>query len=290
MEKILKQYDYNPKSEEINATLAEIESNLESWRRNEVLYSCIGFTDLTTLKTEDTPSKVASLTEKVNNFKREFPDAPYPASICVYPNFASVIRDNLKVKGVDITTVAGCFPCSQSFLEVKELECRLAAENGANEIDIVLAHNSFLEGNYKAAAEEISSIRRVLPKEVVLKVILESGSLAEPEKIAAASYLAMEAGADFIKTSTGKQEPAATPQAAVVMCNCIKSYYHKSGRKVGFKPAGGISTTKDALTYYAIVESILGKEWLNKDLFRIGASRLVNNLLTDIKGTTVKYF
>ena len=136
MEKILKQYDYNPKSEEINATLAEIESNLESWRRNEVLYSCIGFTDLTTLKTEDTPSKVASLTEKVNNFKREFPDAPYPASICVYPNFASVIRDNLKVKGVDITTVAGCFPCSQSFLEVKELECRLAAENGANEIDI----------------------------------------------------------------------------------------------------------------------------------------------------------
>ncbi len=251
MEKILKQYDYNPKSEEINATLAEIESNLESWRRNEVLYSCIGFTDLTTLKTEDTPSKVASLTEKVNNFKSEFPDAPYPASICVYPNFASVIRDNLKVKGVDITTVAGCFPCSQSFLEVKELECRLAAENGANEIDIVLAHN---------------------------------------EKIAAASYLAMEAGADFIKTSTGKQEPAATPQAAVVMCNCIKSYYKKSGRKVGFKPAGGISTTKDALTYYAIVESILGKEWLNKDLFRIGASRLVNNLLTDIQGTTVKYF
>ena len=120
MEKILKQYDYNPKSEEINATLAEIESNLESWRRNEVLYSCIGFTDLTTLKTEDTPSKVASLTEKVNNFKSKFPDAPYPASICVYPNFASVIRDNLKVKGVDITTVAGCFPCSQSFLEVKQ--------------------------------------------------------------------------------------------------------------------------------------------------------------------------
>ena len=154
----------------------------------------------------------------------------------------------------------------------------------------MLAHNSFLEGNYKAAAEEISSIRRLLPKEVVLKVILESGSLAEPEKIAAASYLAMEAGADFIKTSTGKQEPAATPQAAVVMCNCIKSYYKKSGRKVGFKPAGGISTTKDALTYYAIVESILGKEWLNKDLFRIGASRLVNNLLTDIQGTTVKYF
>lgn len=283
-------YGCVPSESEVKDLLSGIEQNMEKWRRPEVLLACIGFTDLTTLKTEDTPSKVAAFTEKVNNLKNEFPQAPYPASICVYPNFASVIKETLNVSGVDITTVAGCFPCSQSFLEVKRLECRMAAESGANEIDIVLAHNSFLEGRYEDAAEEISQIRKDLGKDVTLKVILESGSLADPQKIAAASYLAMEAGADFIKTSTGKQEPAATPEAAVVMCDCIRNYWRATGRKIGFKPAGGISTTKDALTYYAIVETILGEEWLCRDLFRIGASRLVNNLLTDLEGRTVKYF
>ena len=189
--------------------------------------------------------------------------------------------------------VGGCFPASQSPLEVKILECVKAVEDGADEVDIVLALNAFLEGNYPEAEREIreigAAIRGVNPQ-VHLKVILETGALQQESLIREASFLAMEAGADFIKTSTGKMQPAATPEAARIMCECIREFHAKGGRKVGFKPAGGIATAEDAVCYYNIVKEILGPEWLNKQLFRFGASRMANNLLSALEGKEVKYF
>ena len=239
--------------------------------------------------TTDTPAKVSSLAQKVNNFKNQFPEYPTPASICIYPNLGKYVRESLTAPDVNITVVAAVFPNAQSFIEVKTLECKMAVEQGADEVDIVLALNSFLAEDYQKAADEIKAIKAVIGDKH-LKVILETGALATPEKIAAASFLAMEAGADFIKTSTGKQEPAATPMAAIVMCECIKAFYNKTGKKIGFKPAGGMVAAKDALCYWAIVDTILGKEWLNKDLFRLGASRLANNILSELEQKTVSYY
>ena len=193
------------------------------------------------------------------------------------------------MEGVKVAVVAGGFPNSQTFLEVKLQECRMAVEQGADEVDIVLSLGKFLAGDLEVAANEIREIMKWIG-DSDLKVILESGALGGAENIAKASHLAMEAGADFIKTSTGKQEPAATPMAAIVMCNAIKEHYAKTGRKVGFKPAGGISTAKDAISYLAIVETILGKEWCTPQLFRIGASRLANNLLGALEQKTVGYY
>ena len=217
------------------------------------------------------------LAEKVNAFREAYPEWPLPASVCVYPNFASTVKDTRKCD-FNITVVSACFPSSQSFLEVKLKECELAVEQGADEVDIVLALNAFLAGDHEAAAEEIRQVRACIDavaakqgRKVHLKVILETGLLRKPEAIAEASFLAMEAGADFIKTSTGKVDVNATPAAAYVMCECIAKYHEMTGKKIGFKPAGGISTAADALCYYRIVDTILGKEWLNKNLFRFGA-------------------
>lgn len=246
--------------------------------------------DLTTLRIEDTPSYVKTLTDKVCRLAKEYPEYPLPASICVYPNFAPVVRDNRPSKDLHVTCVAGCFPASQSFLEVKVREVQLAIENGADEIDIVLALNAFLDGNEEEARREIREIRKVCSDGVVLKVILETGVLKTPELIRKASFLAMEEGADFIKTSTGKVPVNATPEAATVMCEAIKEYYARTGRKVGFKAAGGVSTAEEALQYYQIGESILGEEWMNKNLFRFGVSRLGNSLMSAIEGKEVKFF
>lgn len=275
--------------EQMENELKQITDNLSKWERPDVYAACIGLMDLTTLNSTDTPSKVGSMIDKVNQFPTYYPKYPSVAAVCVYPNFAKVVKTKLNDPGVRIAVVAGVFPSSQSFLEVKVAECKMAVEQGANEVDIVLALNHFLEGDYEAAAVEIRQIKKAIGK-VHLKVILETGALKTPEQIAKASNLAIEAGADFIKTSTGKMEPAATPEAAYVMCKCIKDYYKKSGRKIGFKPAGGIATPQDAILYYAIVDTILGKEWLNPELFRLGASRLANNLLTKLEGKTVNYF
>ena len=252
--------------------------------------------DLTTLKTDDTPASVTKLVDKVNAFGASYPGWPLPASICVYPNFAAVV-DKARKCDVNITVVSACFPSSQSFLEVKLRECELAVQQGADEVDIVLALNAFLAGDYETAAEEIRQVRACIDKvaesqnrHVHLKVILETGLLRTPEAIAQASFLAMEAGADFIKTSTGKVDVNATPAAAYVMCECIAKYYAATGKKVGFKPAGGISTAADALCYYSIVSSILGKEWLNKDLFRFGVSRVANSILSAVEQKTVSFF
>ena len=292
----LVKYGYAPDQETMGRALEMIVANLEAVASEQVYKDCFSMMDLTTLKTDDTPASVTKLVDKVNAFGTSYPEWPLPASICVYPNFAAVV-DKARKCDVNITVVSACFPSSQSFLEVKLRECELAVEQGADEVDIVLALNSFLAGDYETAAEEIRQVRACIDKvagrqnrHVHLKVILETGLLRTPEAIAQASFLAMEAGADFIKTSTGKVDVNATPAAAYVMCECIAKYHEATGKKIGFKPAGGISSAADALCYYSIVSSVLGKEWLNKDLFRFGVSRVANNILSSVEQKTISFF
>ena len=289
-------YGYAPDQEAMGRALEMIAANLDNMACEQVYKECFSMMDLTTLKTDDTPASVTKLVEKVNAFGASYPEWPLPASICVYPNFAAVV-DKARKCDVNITVVSACFPSSQSFLEVKLRECELAVEQGADEVDIVLALNAFLTGDYETAAEEIRQVRACIDKvaerqnrHVHLKVILETGLLRTPEAVAQASFLAMEAGADFIKTSTGKVDVNATPAAAYVMCECIAKYHEATGKKIGFKPAGGISSAADALCYYSIVSSILGKEWLNKDLFRFGVSRVANSILSTVEQKTVSFF
>ena len=297
MESLLEKYGYTPDAEEISKSLDVIAANIDNMTSDDVLIACLSMMDLTTLRTEDTPASVEKLVGKVNSFMTEYSDYPLPASICVYPNFASTVRKGLVSSDVHVTCVAGCFPSSQSYLEIKVRECEMAVENGADEIDIVLALNSFMCGDYESARAEIRAMRAAVDaagakagRKVVLKVILETGLLVAPEKIAAASFLAMEEGADFIKTSTGKVPVNATPVAAYVMCECIRKYYAATGRKVGFKAAGGISNAKDAVSYYMIAKTILGNEWMNRDLFRFGVSRLANSLISSIEHKNVVFY
>lgn len=245
--------------------------------------------DLTTLKSTDSPSSVAAFTERVNAFEEEHPELPNVAAICVYPNFAQVVRAVLEVSSVDIACVSGCFPSSQSFIEVKVAETALAVDGGADEIDIVLNLGNFLDGDYEEVCDEISE-QKAACRDARLKVILETGALKSAANIHAASVLSLYSGADFLKTSTGKEYPGASLEAAYVMCQCIKEYYEKTGRKVGFKCSGGVATTEEAVMYYTIVKEVLGEEWLSNEWFRIGASRLANNLLGDILGEEVKFF
>ena len=259
----------------------------------EIYKRILGMVDLTSLSSTDTHSKIAAMAGKVDCFHEMFPDYPYPASICVYPNFAKTVSLALSTDEVHVTVVGGCFPASQSTLAVKLAECTGAVTDGADEVDIVLALNAFLDKNNAEASLEIreigAAIRAIKPA-VVLKVILETGALQERALIEEASFLAMEAGADFIKTSTGKLSPAATPEAACIMCACIKDYHARTGRMVGFKPAGGITTPEEALVYWNIVADTLGEAWLDKRYFRFGASRMANNLLSALEGWEVKYF
>lgn len=290
-------YDYAPDRERILALTDKAFELCESFLTPEVLKECFSFMDLTSLHSTDTVSSVENLTKKVNALNEKFPSYPLPASICVFPDFASVVRDTRNCSDVHVTAVAGCFPASQSFPEVKALECRMAVENGADEVDIVLALNHFIAKNYDAASDEIALMRKTVDdaavaqgRKAVLKVILETGLLSTPELIAEASFLAMEAGADFIKTSTGKVEVNATPASAVVMCECIRKFYEKTGRKVGFKAAGGISNARDAVNYYIIGKTILGDEWMNRNYFRFGVSRLGNSLISAAEQSEVAYF
>ncbi len=260
------------------------ENNTEEVKK--FLFNCI---DLTTLNTTDSDESVMRFTEKVNQFDNEFPDLKNVAAICVYPNFAQVVKDTLEVEGVNIACVSGGFPSSQTFTEIKIAETAMAVADGADEIDIVIPVGAFLNGDYETMGEEIMELKETC-KEHHLKVILETGALKTASNIKKASILSMYSGADFIKTSTGKQQPAATPEAAYVMCQAIKEYYEQTGNKVGFKPAGGINTVNDALIYYTIVKEVLGKEWLSNELFRLGTSRLANLLLSEIKGEELKFF
>ena len=293
----LQKYGYTPVEAEVASRIQAVSAGLDALSNPEVLKRCFSLMDLTTLKTNDTVASVCKLVDNVTRLKAEYPDYPLPASVCVYPNFASVVRERRCSPQLHVTTVSSCFPSAQSFLEVKVRECILAVRGGADEVDIVLALNAFLAGDYAAASREIEEMKRAIDTEaaaqgrqVVLKVILETGLLGSLENIAEASFLAMEAGADFIKTSTGKVEVNATPEAAVVMCSCIRAFWQKTGRKVGFKAAGGISNAHDALLYYGIGAAVLGEDWVEKDHFRFGVSRLGNSLMSEIEQKTVKFF
>lgn len=245
--------------------------------------------DLTTLSTDDSVSSVAAFTKRVNDFDNDYPQLKNVAAICVYSNFAEVVKTHLDVPGVDIAVVAAGFPSSQTFQAVKVADVALAVEAGANEVDIVMNVGLFRDQNYEDLSDEIIELKHTARK-AKLKVILETGALKTAADIKKASLLAMYSEADFIKTSTGKIYPGASLEAAYVMCSCIKEYYEKTGRKVGFKAAGGVRTAQEALLYYTLVKEILGDEWLNQDLFRIGASSLANNLLSAITGEETKYF
>lgn len=286
----LAKYNTNLNDAEVQARVAElIETKAAGNNTEEVkkfLFNCI---DLTTLSSSDSDESVMHFTEKVNQFDDEFPDLKNVAAICVYPNFAPIVKDTLEVDGVNIACVSGGFPSSQTFIEVKIAETAMAISQGANEIDIVISVGKFLSGAYEEMCDEIEELKAVC-KDNHLKVILETGALKSASNIKKASILAMYSGADFIKTSTGKQQPAATPEAAYVMCKAIKEYYQKTGRKVGFKPAGGINTVNDAVVYYTIVKEVLGEEWLSNEWFRLGTSRLANLLLSEIKGEKLKFF
>lgn len=286
----LAKYKTNLNDTDVQACVANLiekkvpENNTEEVKK--LLFNCI---DLTTLNTTDSDESVMRFTEKVNQFDDQYPHLKNVAAICVFPNFAEIVKDTLEVDEVKIACVSGGFPSSQTFIEVKIAETALAIADGANEIDIVISVGKFLSGDYETMCEEIQELKDTC-KESHLKVILETGALKTASNIKKAAILSMYAGADFIKTSTGKQQPAATPEAAYVMCEAIKEYHQKTGNKIGFKPAGGINTVNDALIYYTIVKEVLGKEWLNNKLFRLGTSRLANLLLSDIEGKEIKFF
>lgn len=274
--------------EDIQSELEEIRGIAAKNNSNEILETALSCIDLTTLNSTDTITSVAAFTEKVNGFQLAFPGIKNVAAICVYPNMAHTVKSTLKVPGIQIAAVAGGFPSSMTFTKIKIEEAHLAVVAGATEIDIVLPLWEFLDGNFDSCKQEISAIKKAIG-DAHLKVILESGVL-DVDQIWQASMLAIEAGADFIKTSTGKLPQAASPEAAYVMCMAIRQHFEETGKKIGFKPAGGIVTPEDAMLYLTIVQEILGNEWLNPELFRIGASRLANNLLEKITGSPVKHF
>lgn len=255
----------------------------------EVKKFLFGSIELTTLKTTDSDTSVMAFTDKVNQFDDAYPYMPHVATICVYPCFAEVVKDTLEVEGVEIACVSGSFPSSQALIEVKVAETALAVKDGATEIDIVMPVGKFLSGDYEGMCDDISELKQACGDKA-MKVILETGAIKTASNIKRASILSMYAGADYIKTSTGKLEPAATPEAAYVMCQAIKEYYEETGIQIGFKPAGGINSVMDALTYYTIVKEVLGEKWLTNKWFRLGTSRLANMLLSEILGTETKFF
>ncbi|MDE5571328.1 MAG: deoxyribose-phosphate aldolase [Prevotella sp.] len=255
----------------------------------EVKKFLMGSVELTTLKTTDSEESVMAFTERVNQFDEQYPELPHVATICVYPCFAKTVAETLEIDGVEIACVSGSFPSSQALIEVKVAETALAVKDGATEIDIVMSVGKFLSGNYEEVADEISELKSVCGDKK-MKVILETGCLKTASNIKKASILSMYAGADYIKTSTGKLEPAATPEAAYVMCQAIKEYYEKTGIQIGFKPAGGLNTVMDAVTMYTIVKEVLGEQWLTNQWFRMGTSRLANLLLSEVTGVETKFF
>ena len=256
----------------------------------EVKRFLFGSIELTSLKTTDSEESILAFTERVNDFDSHYPDLPHVATICVYPCFADIVAESLEVDGVEIACVSGSFPSSQARIEVKVAETSLAVADGATEIDIVMQVGKFLSGDYEGVCDEIQELKAACGEEVPMKVILETGALKTATNIKKASILAMYAGADYIKTSTGKLEPAATPEAAYVMCQAIKEYYDETGIQIGFKPAGGINSVMDAIIYYTIVKEVLGEKWLTNKWLRLGTSRLANMLLSEIEGEQVKFF
>lgn len=289
-EQALKKYNTNLNDDEVRETVKKlIEEKVHTNDTPEVKKFLFGSIELTSLKCTDSDESIMAFTEKVNQFDTQYADLPHVATICVYPCFAQVVRDTLEVEGVEIACVSGSFPSSQALIEVKVAETALAVKDGATEIDIVMPVGKFLSGNYEEMCEDIQELKETCG-DAAMKVILETGCLKTASNIKKASILSMYAGADYIKTSTGKEKVAATPEAAYVMCQAIKEYYDKTGIQIGFKPAGGINSVMDALIYYTIVKEVLGEKWLTNKWFRLGTSRLANMLLSEIEGKEVKFF
>ena len=290
IEEALGKYNLDINDEDVKAAVKKIIT--EKVHENdtpEVKQFLMGSVELTTLKTTDSDESVMAFTERVNQFDEQYPALPHVATICVYPCFASIVSQSLEVEGVEVACVSGSFPSSQALIEVKVAETALAIKDGATEIDIVMPVGKFLSGDYEGVCDDISELKEACG-EAPMKVILETGDLKTGSNIKKASILSMYAGADYIKTSTGKEKISATPEAAYIMCQAIKEYYDKTGIQIGFKPAGGLNTVTDALIYYTIVKEILGEKWLTNKWFRIGTSRLANLLLSEVIGEEVKFF
>ena len=289
-EQALSKYRTNISDDEVrNAVRQIIAEKVHENDTLEVKKFLMGSVELTTLKTTDSEESVLAFTERVNQFDETYPDLPHVATICVYPCFANTVSEALEVDGVEIACVSGSFPSSQALTEVKVAETALAIKDGATEIDIVMPVGKFLSGDLEGVADDIEELKAVCG-EHKMKVILETGCLKTAENIKKASLIAMYAGADYIKTSTGKLEPAATPEAAYVMCQAIKEYYEETGIQIGFKPAGGLNSVMDALIYYTIVKEVLGEKWLTNQWLRLGTSRLANLLLSEVIGEETKFF
>jgi deoxyribose-phosphate aldolase len=286
---LFEQYNCNLNDEVVKQNIETILAAHYAENDNKEVYKqCLNQIDLTSLNGTDTHAEIIAMVEKVNGFKSAFPHLPNVGAICVYPALVPVVKSHLKEE-IGIASVSAGFPASQTFIEVKVAETAMAVMEGATEIDVVISIGKFLEGNYQEVYEELSELKAAC-REAHLKVILETGALQTATLIKKASILAMASGADFIKTSTGKIPVAATLEATYVMCEAIKEWFDKTGEKVSYKPAGGIVTTEDAVKHYTIVKALLGDSWLNNKMFRFGASRLANNLLTSIEGKEVKYF
>ena len=286
----LEQYNLNITDEEVKAAVTKIIAEKVSENDNlEVKKFLLGSVELTTLSTADTEEKVLAMVEKVNKFDSEYPDLPHVAAVCAYPCFTKLIADSLEVDGVDITNVTGNFPSSQALLEVKTIETALAIKDGATQIDIVMPVGKFLSGDYEGVCDTISELKQTCG-DVPMKVILETGDLRNARDIKTAAILAMYAGTDYLKTSTGKEKISATPESVYVRCQAIKEYHKKTGIQIGLKPAGGINTVMDAVIYYTIVKEVLGEKWLTNYWFRMGTSRLTNLLLSEIIGSETKFF
>jgi len=289
-DQMLSQYNTMLNDSEIAAKVAEIiEKKVPENDTLAVKKFLMGSVELTTLKTTDSEESVLAFTEKVNKFEDAYPELPHVATICVYPCFAKIVSQSLEVEGVEVACVSGSFPSSQALIEIKTVETALALKDGATEIDIVMSVGKYLNGDYETLCDEISELKAICG-ERKMKVILETGLLPSASDIKKASLLAMYSGADYIKTSTGKEKPAATPEAAYVMCQAIKEYYNKTGIQIGFKPAGGLNTVHDALVYYTIVKEVLGEKWLTNQWLRLGTSRLANLLLSEVLGKETKFF
>ena len=286
----LEQYDLNITDEDVKAAVTKIIAEKVSENDNpEVKKFLLGSVELTTLSTADTEEKVLAMVEKVNKFDSEYPDLPHVAAVCAHPCFTKLIADSLEVDGVDITNVTGNFPSSQALLEVKTIETALAIKDGATQIDIVMPVGKFLSGDYEGVCDTIGELKQTCG-DVPMKVILETGDLRNARDIKTAAVLAMYAGADYLKTSTGKEKISATPESVYVLCQAIKEYHKKTGIQIGLKPAGGINTVMDAAIYYTIVKEVLGEKWLTNYWFRMGTSRLTNLLLSEIIGSETKFF
>ncbi len=290
-EQALSQYNCELNDAEIKAKVRDIiATKVPENDTLDVKKFLFGSIELTTLKPTDSDVSVMAFTERVNAFDNEYPNLPHVATICVYPCFAEIVKDTLEVEGVEIACVSGSFPSSQARIEVKVAETALAVKDGATEIDIVMPVGKFLSGDIEGVCDEISELKAICGENVPMKVILETGCLGTASNIKKASILAMYAGADYIKTSTGKEKISATPEAAYVMCQAIKEYYEKTGIQIGFKPAGGLNTVMDAIIYYTIVKEVLGEKWLTNKYLRLGTSRLANLLLSEIEGEEIKFF